>query len=423
MAETRVALPEDFDFETYINSYEGHTRIARSIFIAKHCDALAIEAYKTALNDIKENTANVSKYNTVLERLNAVLRSQGQPTLPIDQDWITKTQNQNKTTMDSLDNELKAAKASLVKENIRAVLTKLGDYYYKKGELPTAMKNYIRTRDYCNSSQNILDMCFNTIKVYLDDCNFSHVVQTYITRAESVPYIPDKVHNMSKLKCCQALSLLGGADYPQRYSLVANALTEVSFESVNYFNVVMSANDVAIYGGLCALVSMDRRQLQTQVLNNTNFKSFLALEPSLNELIESFYKSKYTRCFQLLDKYSQLLKFDMYLEPHLDTLIQLVREKAMIQYCIPYSIVDMRKMAASFNLSVDDLENDLAGLIGKKRKIDARIDSHKKILCTKKKEKRNEAFERSLLAGKDYEKASKALLLRLNMVKSDLIVK
>lgn len=150
MAETRVALPEDFDFETYINSYEGkkkrkerkntnfltdnteyssflylgHTRIARSIFIAKHCDALAIEAYKTALNDIKENTANVSKYNTVLERLNAVLRSQGQPTLPIDQDWITKTQNQNKTTMDSLDNELKAAKASLVKENIRVRIYK-----------------------------------------------------------------------------------------------------------------------------------------------------------------------------------------------------------------------------------------------------------------------------------------------------------
>lgn len=191
--------------------------------------------------------------------------------------------------------------------------------------------------------------------------------------------MPDKVHNMSKLKCCQALALLGGADYSQRYSLVANALTEVSFESVSYFNNIMSANDVAIYGGLCALVSMDRRQLQAQILNNTNFKSFLALEPSLNELIESFYKSKYAQCFQLLDKYSQLLKLDMYLAPHLDKLIQLVRERAMIQYCIPYSIVGMRKMATAFKMSIDDLENDLAGLIGKKQKIDARIDSHKKV--------------------------------------------
>jgi COP9 signalosome complex subunit 1 len=45
--------------------------------------------------------------------------------------------------------------------------TRLGDHYYKKGDLPTAMKNYIRTRDYCSTSQNVLDMCFNTIKVNL----------------------------------------------------------------------------------------------------------------------------------------------------------------------------------------------------------------------------------------------------------------
>lgn len=142
----------------------------------------------------------------------------------------------------------------------------------------------------------------------------------------------------------------------------------------------MSANDVAIYGGLCALVSLDRRQLQTQILNNTNFKSFLALEPGLNELIEAFYKSKYSLCFQLLDKYKQLLKLDMYLASHLDNLVQLVREKAMVQYCIPYSVVDMRKMAASFNIPIDDLENDLIVLISKKEKIAARIDSHKKVI-------------------------------------------
>jgi COP9 signalosome complex subunit 1 len=44
-------------------------------------------------------------------------------------------------------------------------------------------------------------------------------------------------------------------------------------------------------------------------------------------------------------------------------------------------------------------------------------------VCTKNKEKRDQAFERSLLAGRDYEKASKALLLRLNMMKADLIVR
>lgn len=205
------------------------------------------------------------------------------------------------------------------------------------------------------------------------------MVQTYISRAESTPDIADKVDTLSKLKCCHALSLLGGSDYPNRYALVANDLTEVSFESASHFNDIMSANDVAIYGGLCALVSMDRRQLQTQILNNTNFKSFLALEPALNELIEAFYKSKYSLCFQLLEKYKLSLKLDMYLASLLDNLVQLVREKAMVQYCIPYSVVDMRKMAASFSIPIDELEEDLIVLISRKEKISARIDSHKKV--------------------------------------------
>lgn len=214
----------------------------------------------------------------------------------------------------------------------------------------------------------------------MDDCNYSHVVQTYISRAESTPNIPDKTNTISKLKCYQALSLLGGSEYPNRYRTIADALTtEVSFESASHFNDIMSANDVGIYGGLCALVSYDRRQLQQQVLNNTNFKSFLTLEPSLHELIESFYKSKYAVCFELLEKYKCILKLDMYLQPHLETLIQLVSERAMVQYCIPYSVVDMRKMASAFNITIEELEQHLVTLIGKKEKISARIDSHKKV--------------------------------------------
>lgn len=213
----------------------------------------------------------------------------------------------------------------------------------------------------------------------MDDCNYSHVVQTYISRAEATPNIADKVNIMSKLKCCQVLALLGGGDYPNRYQLVANALQEVSYEALPHISDILSANDIAIYGGLCALVTFDRKKLQQQVLNNANFKNFLVLEPSLHELLHAFYQSKYSVCFDLLEKYRSLLKLDMYLASHIDQLIQLVREKAMVQYCIPYSMIDMRKMAAAFNISVDALEGDLVDLIGKKEKISARIDSYKKV--------------------------------------------
>jgi COP9 signalosome complex subunit 1 len=97
--------------------------------------------------------------------LNEVLRIKGQPAVPIDQDWVNQVQRENKLLSDTLESELKAAKSNLVKEEIRMCHMKLGDYFYKKGDLPSAMKNYVRTRDYCMTSQNVLDMCFNTIKV------------------------------------------------------------------------------------------------------------------------------------------------------------------------------------------------------------------------------------------------------------------
>lgn len=103
----------------------GYTRIARSLFIAKRCDALAVEGYKTAIHEIKTTTLNTNKYNYALENLNAVLRSQNRSTLPADQDWINETQNRNKAILDTLENELKAAKTNIVKEDIRV---KIGKY-------------------------------------------------------------------------------------------------------------------------------------------------------------------------------------------------------------------------------------------------------------------------------------------------------
>lgn len=100
--------------------FKGHSRIARSIFIAKHCEPLAIEAYKLALEDIKNKSLNVTKYNQVLESLNAILRDKGQPLVQADDNWISSAISRNKITGESLENELKSAKGNVLKEEIRA---------------------------------------------------------------------------------------------------------------------------------------------------------------------------------------------------------------------------------------------------------------------------------------------------------------
>ncbi|KAG0176577.1 cop9 signalosome complex subunit [Apophysomyces sp. BC1034] len=428
MADQHIEAPDNLDFESYINNYKGmsnlkearHTRINRALFIAQCCTSLEIEAYKFALNEIKDTTKDVKRYKACLESLNVALQKRNQEPIEPDNEWMTSTRKANKATLDQLESELKSYKNSLVKESIRVTQTSLGDFYFACGDMTNALKSYIRTRDYCATSQHVLEMCFNMIKANLEESNFSHV-QTYIARAESTPNLPDKPATMARLKCCQALAVLEGND-PKKFQTVANALTQITFDGQT--GEVLSANDVAIYGGLCALASFDRRQLQELMTNNHAFKSYLELEPQIREMISAFCQSKYAASLELLESFRNDLMLDMYLYSHVDTLIHQIREKAMVQYCVPYSSVDMHRMAAAFNMSVEHLENDLVSLISEDNgRITARIDSNQKILCTKRRELRHQVFKQSLAAGDNYEKSAKALMLRLNLLKADMVVR
>lgn len=138
MAERSIELPANFDFDNYINNYKGkitkylffdniikkktkkdYNKIFRSLYIAKKCSQLAVKAYRQAIKDIKENTLDVEKYKSTITELNNVLERKGEPTEALDQSWIDHVRITSKTTLESLENELKVAKSRLLKEEMR----------------------------------------------------------------------------------------------------------------------------------------------------------------------------------------------------------------------------------------------------------------------------------------------------------------
>ena len=70
---------------------------------------------------------------------------------------------------------------------------------------------------------------------------------------------------------------------------------------------VIAPNDVAVYGGLCALASFDRTELKSKVIDNNEFKQFLELEPHIRELIHGFYNSKYSAVLDIMEKWKVTL--------------------------------------------------------------------------------------------------------------------
>ena len=83
---------------------------------------------------------------------------------------------------------------------------------------------------------------------------------------------------------------------------------------------------------------------------------------------------------------------------------------------------DMRKMASAFNTTVLALEDELMQLI-LDGQIQARIDSHNKILYAKDVDQRSTTFEKSLLIGKYYQRRTRMLILRAAMLKHQIHIR
>ncbi|XP_042822509.1 COP9 signalosome complex subunit 1 isoform X4 [Panthera tigris] len=414
------------DLEQYAASYSGLMRIERLQFIADHCPPLRAEALKMALSFV-QRTFNVDMYEEIHRKLSEATRElqnapdsipdSGVEPPPLDTAWVEATRKKALLKLEKLDTDLKNYKGNSIKESIRRGHDDLGDHYLDCGDLSNALKCYSRARDYCTSAKHVINMCLNVIK------NWSHVL-SYVSKAESTPEIAERGERdsqtqaiLTKLKCAAGLAELAARKYKQ----AAKCFLLASFDHCD-FPELLSPSNVAVYGGLCALATFDRQELQRNVISSSSFKLFLELEPQVRDIIFKFYESKYASCLKMLDEMKDNLLLDMYLAPHVRTLYTQIRNRALIQYFSPYVSADMHKMAAAFNTTVAALEDELTQLI-LEGLINARIDSHSKILYARDVDQRSTTFEKSLLMGKEFQRRAKAMILRAAVLRNQIHVK
>nr|XP_039332567.1 COP9 signalosome complex subunit 1 isoform X3 [Saimiri boliviensis boliviensis] len=446
------------DLEQYAASYSGLMRIERLQFIADHCPTLRVEALKMALSFV-QRTFNVDMYEEIHRKLSEATRElQNAPdAIPesgvepptLDTAWVEATRKKALLKLEKLDTDLKNYKGNSIKESIRRGHDDLGDHYLDCGDLSNALKCYSRARDYCTSAKHVINMCLNVIKVSVYLQNWSHVL-SYVSKAESTPEIAERGERdsqtqaiLTKLKCAAGLAELAARKYKQ----AAKCFLLASFDHCD-FPELLSPSNVAVYGGLCALATFDRQELQRNVISSSSFKLFLELEPQVRDIIFKFYESKYASCLKMLDEMKvgpglgcgemgsclascpgsdqplpqDNLLLDMYLAPHVRTLYTQIRNRALIQYFSPYVSADMHRMAAAFNTTVAALEDELTQLI-LEGLISARVDSHSKILYARDVDQRSTTFEKSLLMGKEFQRRAKAMMLRAAVLRNQIHVK
>lgn len=119
--------------------------------------------------------------------------------------------------------------------------------------------------------------------------------------------------------------------------------------------------DVALYSSLLALATLERDQLSHYLEEQP---TVLELVPTVRDALRHYVRAEYKQCLAVLQG-EQLLSYDVFLHAHSQTLLQLVRNRAHVDYLQPYVKVHLPHMARTFGDSTHDLIQNLALLISK----------------------------------------------------------
>lgn len=429
----RARAPPVVDFEFLLGQYTGNAVVDRLLCVAERAeeDEVAREALahaKRALEgkvdefSLKPVTSNGAAY----ERAMTIATTRGVPTSTVafTREWAEANAARADAELERLEANLADVRTERVKENLRMQYVELGDHYYDRGDLRNALTCYVRTREYCSTPNHIVFMSLNVVAVCLECENFSQV-NLHANKAMSLLDTMDDQDETvgvtrAKLACARGIADLRLG----RFKEAATRLTEIPVEIGTTFANVCTAKDVATYGTLCALASFDREELRS-VLSNTRtgaFRAHLEAAADLREVLHNFYNSKYTACFSTLDNVRSTLALDIHLGAHIDALYECIRDRALIQYVKPYVTVDLTRAADSFSATTEEIQDEVTRLI-RDGKIRARIDGNAKALRIIDEPSASTLLKHIAADGEKFEDETHAALLRLSLLRNDVIVR
>ncbi|THC88272.1 hypothetical protein EYZ11_012276 [Aspergillus tanneri] len=408
----KIDDPPKFELESYIANYTGT------------CSTyLSIEALKSAIAEAKSNK-DVSRYERTVRALAEVAPNDAEATL--DKDWVDRMNKVVKAETDRLEHELKGYKNNLIKESIRMGNEDLGQHYHQIGDLVAASKAFSRMRDYCTTPSHIASMLFKIINVAIERGDWLSV-QSNVQRLRNIQSKQEEqVKNQPKMAAAMGLSQLHSGSYLD----AANSFLGTDSSLGDSYNEVLTSNDVAVYGGLCALASMDRHELQRRVLDNSSFRNFLELEPHIRRAISFFCNSKFRPCLDILESYRADYLLDIHLQRHVTNLYTRIRTKSIQQYLVPFNRVTLDSMSRIFAPSVAgeqsppmDLNSpfvqELVGLI-QDGTLDIRIDLEKMVLVSKQVDRRTEVQHAIVNNLSEFTREAHIRLLRANIMRAGL---
>ncbi|GKT81012.1 26S proteasome subunit RPN7 [Colletotrichum tofieldiae] len=404
----------------FLTTTTGRTRFERLFLIGRTCVPLCVDALKAAVAEAKAGV-DVQRYRDAFECIH--IAAPNEPEALFDQEWVENAERANKAKTHQLESELKGYKMNLIKESIRMGNEDLGRHFEEIGDLNNAGEAYSRMRPDVSTSKHIIDVGKHLVSVTLQRREWPMVIAN-LSKITGVQNGEEEKGLQPYTKIVQGIALMGLEKFEDaaKSFLQTDAGKEGAGKEGAEYKTIASPNDVAVYGGLLALATMDRKDLQTRVLDNQNFRTFLELEPHIRKAISLFVNGRYSACLAILEAYRADYLLDIYLQKHVPTLYSHIRSKCIVQYFIPFSCVTLRSLEEAFAVPGKPLVDELVTMI-RSGVLQARINTIEKTLVAVSPNPRA-TLQRLVLDTIDaYERDATERIRRMSIIAADMEVK
>ncbi|KAH0598035.1 hypothetical protein MHUMG1_04407 [Metarhizium humberi] len=392
----------------------GRTRFDRLFLIGQSSAALCVEALKAAVVEAKAGN-DVNRYRDAWDALRTV--APNDPEAQRDDAWIERTEMANKAETARLEGELKGYRNNLIKESIRMGNEDLGKHFESIGRLNEATEAYTRMRQDVSTTKHIVDCGMHLANVSLHRRDYAMVLNN-VGKITAVQNEDDERAPQAYTRIASGIALLG----MDRFEDAAKAFlrTDSTVPPTEYSHIA-SPNDVAVYGGLLALATMDRKELQHLVLDNLYFRTFLEHEPHIRKAISLFVNGRYSNCLSILEGSRADYLLDVYLQSHVPAIYSKIRTKCIVQYFVPFSCVTLESLDAAFAQPGTSIGPELVKMI-RQDALKARIDAKNKLLVAVRPDARLVMQKEALLVARNYEREAKERLRRISLIAAELDV-
>ncbi|GMT09472.1 hypothetical protein PFISCL1PPCAC_769, partial [Pristionchus fissidentatus] len=393
-------------------AYEANAFINRLEFIMESCPPLEKEAFIMLVTFLKETKRSAMKYGLLYAKAETKGWSKDPDVPPMDKDWHESMQSTAMARTDALLHELKKQKDEGVKESTRRAMEELLLHYSKTGQLNESFKQYNRgMREYCMQMKHIISMYTNWLETAVLLLEW-HRVSPLIAQSERALQEADDAENQANAPGGR----VGRNQYDQVEAsrktnrlLIATSRSKVnavvglsSMEAKNYKQAcekfllvdadhlsdewIVAPFDIARYGSLCALATLERSEMKAKCLDS-KFRKMLESEPMLVEALTCYTRSQFIRFFELINSIQDALLLDPYFSSHVTRVYEMIKKRALAQYLQPFAVAHLGTMAAVFGMKEKELIREIISLVDK-GVITGRLDEKEGIMEMKRPDER-----------------------------------